>query len=1573
MNKKTQDALEKLKQARSGISRVLQEKSKFDDDNYLDVPSNYRVDEENMDNFIEDDEELLDKEYREVDDNNDEIIDTYKNQTEKHGKAKKEKEVVVKVNTKIQKKAKNLVGDLFNNFDYNQNNDENVDLSLNNKGNNGNGNHTNGNNFAKNEYQNYNNSKNVNKFLINQTKEETHYDKINPDIAPNTFNKNFKKNNISKVEDDHFLKALLKNAKVCDGNEMDDFDDINKESSYSNDYHNNNNHNSIENHKDKLNIIASHAQKNKEIDREHNSCVKRRIMEDEDDEPIQNNQNNSRVKEVLGRTRVIENDENTVEKDNITASNSKYKISALKLGRTIDDKSITPMKDLNSINLENKYQTPSHININNNNNGTSNYTSSSLLKLNDNIANSGISLRGASNNEPLPIQQDGSFLFYWYDAYEEPANQFNPEPKVILFGKAKETNSNSYCSVSLVLKKLKRSIFLFPAFNENTATYSKVTDMLQEFKMIWDKKLPFKKETFDIKIVKKKYCFELPIKHGVHTVLKITFDAKISLPNEIQGKHFSCIFGGKSSLLDNTIIKIGLKGPGWVRVEKDCFRKTNPSDKEDNVTWCKHEVVCEDIKKISIDKTNIGTPHLKIFSFATKSALINGTKEIISICGVLKEKYEIEKETDNIIEGEDNNIMLLTRKIKGLETNISSFKELVNCNTAIVASSENTLINIFIQKLSVNDPDIIIGHGLYSNHLEILLNRITKLKLINWSKIGKLRRTYLPKTLQNTNNTIYVRNCFVGRLICDTFLSCRDILKETNYDIDFLSEKYLDKKYDVLETNSLVENTNTTNVEGILSRITKHCFEESVLCLSLMQKMKILQLSKELTNIAGNLWIKSLQNSRADRCEMFLMHEFIKQGYIIPDKLHKSHDKNEAQDDDDNEDDVKDAKNNKRKPQYGGGLVLEPKAGLYDNIVLLLDFNSLYPSIIQEYNICFTTVNRKPTEKFNEYLNVNNASTVNKGKKNKKKVNNSMMEVEGEDNNEEANEDTNEDKEETIGLENIDKSKEKAILPTLIEGLVSNRKKVKAEMKLAKNDINLYNSLDIKQKALKLSANSLYGYLGYKNSRFYAKPIAALITQTGRNILQDTVELVKNKHNLEVIYGDTDSIMIHSLTSNLHEALEIGGIVKRSINNKYRLLEMEIDGIFKTLLLLRKKKYACVKYAEPFLQNPPKFETEYKGLDLVRRDWCKLSKEVGKYLLNIILNPTGNKEDTIIKIYDFLNEVKTKMENGEYSLDYYTIVKQLTKKVEDYNDNKALPHVRVAKRLLKQGDTTIKPQTYIPYIICNVFKQEDNSLLTQAGIDVNCDFKGLSDRAFYWKEVSKLKEFLKPDLNWYKENQILAPVDRICRHIQEIDMFRLAECLGIDSKKYEAITNNNDNADDLTNSNKLSHEVIKRAKIPFTLDCLKCKEKIKIYDVSTSFRSNLANLVCKKCKSPVNDYKYLTNMMLLRNKDLVKKYYLMKKKCNKCDAEIRHINVKSCREGVCNRGMYYSVIKESDVVKDLAFNSALFKNRTNNTLQTSEKTIYDSLNSIRALTEKVNNNIAYNDIDLTELFNGVFI
>ena len=99
------------------------------------------------------------------------------------------------------------------------------------------------------------------------------------------------------------------------------------------------------------------------------------------------------------------------------------------------------------------------------------------------------------------------------------------------------------------------------------------------------------------------------------------------------------------------------------------------------------------------------------------------------------------------------------------------------------------------------------------------------------------------------------------------------------------------------------------------------------------------------------------------------------------------------------------------------------------------------------------------------------------------------------------------------------------------------------------------------------------------------------------------------KHDAEVIYGDTDSVFVNSNVTDLAEALKISAEFKKAVNDRYKLLEIDLDGIFKRLLLLQKKKYAAVK-----IEEGTRTSVEVKGLDMKRREFCGLSKTVSEYV-----------------------------------------------------------------------------------------------------------------------------------------------------------------------------------------------------------------------------------------------------------------------------------------------------------------------------------------------------------------------
>ena len=189
---------------------------------------------------------------------------------------------------------------------------------------------------------------------------------------------------------------------------------------------------------------------------------------------------------------------------------------------------------------------------------------------------------------------------------------------------------------------------------------------------------------------------------------------------------------------------------------------------------------------------------------------------------------------------------------------------------------------------------------------------------------------------------------FCGRPICDITTSAKELnLKVRSYDLASLCVAVLHKKeYECKEIKPEDCPKFYSSAEKLENLIQSTMVEASYI-LGIVIELNILPLAVQITNIAGNTLSRTLSAGRAERNEFLLLHAFHQKGYITPDKktFGKKKDGSEAT-----------QKGGKKKPAYAGGLVLDPKKGFYDKLILLMDFNSLYPSIIQEFNLCFTTV-----------------------------------------------------------------------------------------------------------------------------------------------------------------------------------------------------------------------------------------------------------------------------------------------------------------------------------------------------------------------------------------------------------------------------------------------------------------------------------------------------------------------------------------------------------------------------------------------------------------------------------------
>lgn len=334
--------------------------------------------------------------------------------------------------------------------------------------------------------------------------------------------------------------------------------------------------------------------------------------------------------------------------------------------------------------------------------------------------------------------------------------------------------------------------------------------------------------------------------------------------------------------------------------------------------------------------------------------------------------------------------------------------------------------------------------------------------------------------------------------------------------------------------------------------------------------------------------------------------------------------------------------------KYEGATVFSLKPGLYKNIVVF-DFSSLYPSIIRAFNICITTMLTE--DKIKDY-NINDLHKVN------------------------------------IGDENIYFIKNKVgIIPELCKNLVNLRKEIKKQMKET-NDPLIKNLCSIKEKNVKVSANSVYGTLGDQSSVLYLKQIAAAVTAIARDYIEQTKNYVENylKYpGYKIIAGDTDSIFIDGKDRNITLEKQLEELTE--ILDQFNLtlpypMKLEKEKLYKIVLLMKKKKRMGIKTESNDKNGNPIWQYEQKGSYIIKRDIPLIIKQVESDFFNMIeksYDNLENLEDNIIKYIDeYLNNMINKPKGD------FEIVKSL-KEIDDYKNVNSIGHACLALKLKESG------------------------------------------------------------------------------------------------------------------------------------------------------------------------------------------------------------------------------------------------------------------------------------------------
>ncbi|XP_070376871.1 DNA polymerase delta catalytic subunit-like [Dermacentor albipictus] len=604
--------------------------------------------------------------------------------------------------------------------------------------------------------------------------------------------------------------------------------------------------------------------------------------------------------------------------------------------------------------------------------------------------------------------------------------------------------------------------------------------------------------------------------------------------------------------------------------------------------------------------------------------------------------------------------------------------------------SESDMLEGFRNHVVSMDPDVITGYEGRSFQWPYILERFQHLKL----KPSFSRRRYGGEWSHYVlgNKEFVASHDRILVDMCDV-ITAEQKLKSHSLDCvvrEFIPGEVQLEDVTYEQVKEFHEGDSATR-----SRIAGCCVKRALMPLKLMIKFNTMMSMLEISNITGVPMRYVYSRGQQVRVMTLIAREAQTRRMLFPTRketLGKNGQQGYCSDylddlnDSDDEEEAsakKPAFPRKRKAEssdlnntaYQGAKVLEPKVGYYKDPVCTLDFASLYPSIIIAMNLCYSTLR----------LNV-------------------KRQIENKENKEKQDEDCYEyaqGKPSPEGDEFVPESVRKGILPTILVDLLRARKQVKEEMAKFEHDPFTRSLLNERQLAIKKCANSVYGFTGAV--RYGILPcieIARSVTAYGRTLMDKTVYYVEKKYTEhEVIYGDTDSVMIIYRRKTVAEAMEMGKELAETISRKFpHPIDLDFEKVFKPYLLLGKKRYAGAVYSS----NPNTHDkVEVKGIEMIRRDCLPYLARVMEACIHEMI-----VKENIPAAQEIAQRAKDDLLSGNVDIAELTLSKKYNK--EKYE--RPPTHWYVVQKKKDRGEKPAIVGDWVPYVICKELETDQEKL-----------------------------------------------------------------------------------------------------------------------------------------------------------------------------------------------------------------------------------------------------------------------